>query len=132
MTPIFKKLNFKNQKVIVAYNYPKSFETDLLAMQNFATIVTELKNLNEIEFGIFFVSTQKEIDFYLNKIISKLKGDAILWFCYPKASSKKYKCEFNGIEFIQVDRFYPSSKTCSCCGFIKKDLNIALYLYMLL
>ncbi|CDB76044.1 transposase [Clostridium sp. CAG:265] len=32
----------------------------------------------------------------------------------------KYKCEFNGIEFIQVDRFYPSSKTCSCCGFIKK------------
>ena len=95
MTPIFKKLNFKNQKVIVAYNYPKSFETDLLAMQNFATIVTELKNLKEIEFGIFFVSTQKEIDFYLNKIISKLKGDAILWFCYPKASSKKYKCEFN-------------------------------------
>ena len=36
----------------------------------------------------------------------------------------KYKCEFNGIEFIQVDRFYPSSKTCSCCGFIKKDLKL--------
>ena len=36
----------------------------------------------------------------------------------------KYKCEFNGIEFIQVDRFYPSSKTCSCCGSIKKDLKL--------
>ncbi len=36
----------------------------------------------------------------------------------------KYKCEFNGIEFIQVDRFYPSSKTCSCCGLIKKDLKL--------
>jgi hypothetical protein len=23
------------------------------------------------------------------------KGDAILWYCYPKGSSKKYKCEFN-------------------------------------
>ena len=36
----------------------------------------------------------------------------------------KYKCEFNGIEFIQADRFYPSSKTCSCCGSIKKDLKL--------
>lgn len=37
----------------------------------------------------------------------------------------KYKCEFYGIEFIQVDRFYPSSKTCSCCGHIKKDLKLS-------
>ncbi|MGF1585624.1 MAG: hypothetical protein ACFCUM_09905 [Bacteroidales bacterium] len=25
----------------------------------------------------------------------KFKGDAILWFCYPKGSSKNYKCGFN-------------------------------------
>lgn len=36
----------------------------------------------------------------------------------------KYKCEFNGIEFIQADMFYPSSKTCSNCGSIKKDLKL--------
>lgn len=36
----------------------------------------------------------------------------------------KYKCEFNGIEFVQADRFYPSSKTCSCCGNIKKNLKL--------
>ena len=35
----------------------------------------------------------------------------------------KYKCEFYGIPFIQVDRYYPSSKTCSNCGSIKKDLK---------
>lgn len=34
----------------------------------------------------------------------------------------KYKCEFNGIDFIQADRFYPSSKTCSCCGTYHKDI----------
>lgn len=34
----------------------------------------------------------------------------------------KYKCEFNGIEFIQANRFYPSSKTCSCCGAYHKDI----------
>ena len=37
----------------------------------------------------------------------------------------QYKCEWNGIEFIQVDRFYPSSKTCSCCGSIKHDLKLS-------
>ena len=37
----------------------------------------------------------------------------------------KYKCEFNGIEFVQVGRFYPSSKMCSNCGCIKKDLKLS-------
>lgn len=36
----------------------------------------------------------------------------------------KYKCEWAGIEFIQVDRFYPSSKTCHNCGCIKSDLEL--------
>ena len=42
---------------------------------------------------------------------------------YEFIRQMKYKCEWNGIEFFQVDRFYPSSKTCSCCGTIKKDLR---------
>lgn len=37
----------------------------------------------------------------------------------------KYKCGFNGIEFLQVPRFYPSSKTCSQCGNVKKDLKLS-------
>ena len=36
----------------------------------------------------------------------------------------KYKCEINNIDFVQADRFYPSSKTCSCCGHIKKNLKL--------
>ena len=36
----------------------------------------------------------------------------------------EYKSKLNGLEFIQVDKFYPSSKTCSCCGAIKKDLKL--------
>ena len=35
-----------------------------------------------------------------------------------------YKSELNRIELVIVDRFYPSSKTCSQCGFIKKDLKL--------
>ena len=36
----------------------------------------------------------------------------------------KYKCEWREITFIQVDRFYPSSKTCYNCGCVKHDLKL--------
>ena len=48
---------------------------------------------------------------------------------YEFISQMKYKCEEYGIEFIQADRFYPSSKTCSCCGNIKKDLKLSDRIY---
>lgn len=35
----------------------------------------------------------------------------------------KYKCQWNGIEFVQADRFYPSSKICSYCGYINHELG---------
>lgn len=35
-----------------------------------------------------------------------------------------YKCENNGIQLVFADRFYPSSKTCSCCGHVKEDLKL--------
>ncbi|MDK2562233.1 transposase [Romboutsia sedimentorum] len=41
----------------------------------------------------------------------------------------EYKCKFRGIELVVVDRFYPSSKTCSCCGEIKKNLKLKDRLY---
>lgn len=37
----------------------------------------------------------------------------------------KNKCAKYGIRFIQVPTFYPSSKTCSQCGRIKKDLKLS-------
>ena len=41
----------------------------------------------------------------------------------------KFKCLINGIELRQVDRFYASSKICSCCGMIKKDLKLSDRIY---
>lgn len=34
----------------------------------------------------------------------------------------QYKCQWYGKEFRQVDRFYASSKICSCCGTVHKDI----------
>ncbi|MDK0839468.1 transposase [Clostridium perfringens] len=39
------------------------------------------------------------------------------------------KCKKNNIELRIVDRFYPSSKTCSNCGKIKKDLKLSDRIY---
>ena len=39
------------------------------------------------------------------------------------------KCKENHIELRIVDRFYPSSKTCSNCGKIKKDLKLSDRIY---
>lgn len=40
-----------------------------------------------------------------------------------------YKCDWSGIELIIADRYYPSSKTCSSCGIIKKDLKLSDRIY---
>lgn len=44
---------------------------------------------------------------------------------YEFIRQMQYKCEERGIEFVQVSRFYPSSKTCSNCGAIKRDLKLS-------
>ena len=49
---------------------------------------------------------------------------------YEFIRQMKYKCKFNGIEFVQVNRFYPSSKICSFCGNIKNDLKLKDRIYV--
>ena len=41
----------------------------------------------------------------------------------------EYKSELNNIPVIIADRFFPSSKLCSCCGNIKKDLKLSDRIY---
>ena len=41
-----------------------------------------------------------------------------------------YKCKFYGVELIVADRYYPSSKRCSCCGSIKKFLSLSTRTYI--
>lgn len=36
----------------------------------------------------------------------------------------QYKCKLNGIEFIEADRWFPSSKMCNSCGLVNKNLQL--------
>ena len=48
---------------------------------------------------------------------------------YEFIRQMKYKCEWNGIRFEQVDKYFPSSKMCSNCFKIKKDLKLSDRIY---
>ena len=48
---------------------------------------------------------------------------------YEFRTKLKAKCGDNGIELRVVDRWYPSSKMCHCCGCIKKDLKLSDRIY---
>lgn len=37
-----------------------------------------------------------------------------------------YKAEWNDKEVVKINRFFPSSKTCNCCGYINQDLNLTI------
>ena len=56
-----------------------------------------------------------------NKHLAKSIADQKL---YEFKRQIKYKCEKYGIKFVEADRWFPSSKTCSCCGKIKSDLKL--------
>ena len=36
----------------------------------------------------------------------------------------EYKAKWYGRKLVKIDRFYPSSKTCNKCGYIKQDLTL--------
>ena len=44
---------------------------------------------------------------------------------YEFRAKLQAKCNENGIELRVVDRWNPSSKTCHCCGTVKKDLKLS-------
>ena len=94
MFGVFKKLNLKNETEILVVNAQGSFEPELAALMD-VTILHEISQASQIRFALAFVTQQAEVDALARELASKARGDALLWFAYPKGSSKRYKCEFN-------------------------------------
>jgi len=56
-----------------------------------------------------------------NKHLSKSISEQCL---FEFKTMLQYKCRKYGIEFIEADKWYPSSKTCSACGHVKTKLSL--------
>ncbi|MEO8152404.1 MAG: hypothetical protein ABI605_04985 [Rhizobacter sp.] len=94
MPSIFEKLNLKQQREILVVNAPSSFEVELLALKDI-TVLRDPKKAKAICFALAFAIKQAEVDALSRVFASKAEGDALIWFAYPKGTSKRYTCEFN-------------------------------------
>ena len=94
MASIFEKLQLKDRREMVVLNAPESFEAELARLQ-VTTIHRHPASVAEIGFVLAFVTRKSDVDALAAQIAKRAKGDAIVWFAYPKGSSKKYTCDFN-------------------------------------
>jgi hypothetical protein len=91
---VFVKLNLKDHKQIVVLHSPSSFESELAALKG-VEIIRDLKKAKSVTFSLAFVTKPEEIDALAPAIVRKAEGDAIVWFAYPKGTSKKYKSQID-------------------------------------
>lgn len=78
MTPLFKKLNFKNQSEILIVNPPNSFQTEMELMKDTTRIMTELSGNTKTGFILAFVTKLSEVESLSPKLVKQIKTDGVL------------------------------------------------------
>lgn len=95
MNPLLKKLNFKNQKQLLVLNAPGDLEEIIKEFKNEVEIINDIKTVKSFEFALIFVMTFKDVEKFTQQIHKNINNSTLLWYCYPKQSSKKHKSEVN-------------------------------------
>ena len=93
-SPLFKKLNLGVHREIAVFNAPDSFESELKRLKG-VKIARDPSKPKGLKFGMAFAMTQAQLDRASKILAAASEGDAVIWFAYPKGSSKRYTCEFN-------------------------------------
>ena len=91
---VFTKLNLKDQKEILVLDAPDSFVPELKALKG-VKVHRNPGAAKKFEFALAFASQKAAIERLSKALATKAEGDAVLWFAYPKGSSKRFKCDFN-------------------------------------
>ena len=95
MDQLLKKLNYKDQSPVLLLNLPPELADFEKYVQTVTEVVHSLDEVEKPQFALFFVTQLQEIEHIAQALQSRLDGDTILWFVYPKGTSKRYKCNFN-------------------------------------
>ena len=95
MTTLFQKLNYKIGSAILCLNPPASFITELNLISEFAEIHSVPILGLKFRFAIAFISKKEELENYFSQVLNVLEEDAVLWFCYPKMSSRNFSSEIS-------------------------------------
>lgn len=95
MEQLLKKLNYKDQSPVLLLNLPAELSDFARYVQSVTELVDNLDKVEKPQFALFFVTQLSEIEVIAQMLEGRLEGDTILWFVYPKGTSKRYKCNFN-------------------------------------
>ena len=107
MPSVFAKLNLKDQSQLLIVAAPSSFEPEIQALAG-VSIIRDARKAKSIDFAVVFVTTRAKVDAAVKLIAPKAAGDVVLWFAYPKGTSKRYRSEINrdtGWESLKSDGF---------------------------
>jgi hypothetical protein len=92
-TALWKKLNLKDESRIVVIDSPESFEEEIATLSD-VTVGRKLISASKDSFLIAFVTRLVEVEKVAVNLTKMAAGDITIWLCYPKGTSKRYKCEF--------------------------------------
>ncbi|WP_395244275.1 hypothetical protein ACGGZK_00270 [Agromyces sp. MMS24-K17] len=93
MDPLLKKLNV-SAPVIRVFDAPDSFREHVAGVDG-ASLDESRAGLDSVNWVLGFAQTQAQVDAFAESVAARTTGDAVVWIAYPKASSKRYRCEFN-------------------------------------
>lgn len=97
-TPLFSKLNLGAAARAVVLDAPASFEPEieaLAAAQPALELTRRLPTSLKLDFALAFVTTLAQVEQAATALAAAGVDDVVLWFAYPKGTSKRYRCEFN-------------------------------------
>jgi hypothetical protein len=95
MENLLSKLNYKGQERIAVINAEKSFTNSLSNELKEVIIDNEIDPRYPYDFIILFVKSIAEVEFFTPIALHNLMADGVLWFCYPKKTSKKYSSDID-------------------------------------
>lgn len=95
MPSVFDKLQLKHHARIVVLGAPPSFEPALAALDDDVEVARSLAEAGEVAFALAFCTRRADLDALSAALVARAPGDPVLWFAYPKGTSKRYTCDFN-------------------------------------
>jgi hypothetical protein len=95
MKNLLVKLNYKGQKRISIINAEEKFI--LLVSSELEDVIIDQKidPRYPYEFIIIFVKGISDVELFAPMTLHNLMADGVLWFCYPKKTSKKYSSDID-------------------------------------
>lgn len=90
MKKLLEKLNYKGQDRIAVLNAGENFSAIIKTELENVLIDKEIDPRYPYDFIIIFVKSISEVEALAPMALHNLLADGVLWFCYPKKTSKNY------------------------------------------